>query len=151
MNSANPPFVKGKGDPKFPQPRNFDTLKIYQRVVTFCDKGAPLRGTVRFTGDIEDSSGHVQSVVGLELVGIIPKVMDSLQMLFFPNLISSNRYPCLISNFSPSLIIYLLLFNACVMTTVKNWKQINTSLENYRKRNDKAWFQKISMPLWKVI
>ena len=93
MNSANPPFVKGKSDPKVPQPRNFDTLKIYQRVVTFRDKGAPLRGTVRFTGDIEDSSGHVQSVVGLELVGIIPKVMDSLQMLFFPNLISSNLYP----------------------------------------------------------
>ena len=76
-------FLTGKSDSKFPQPRNFDTLKINQRVVTFRDKGPPLRGTVRFTGDIEDSSGHVQSVVGLELVGIIPKVMDSLLIVFF--------------------------------------------------------------------
>ena len=63
-------FFKRKRGPKIPPPRNFDTLKINQRVVTFRDEGAPLRGTVRFTGDLEGSSGHVQSVVGLELVGI---------------------------------------------------------------------------------
>ncbi|XP_015748239.1 PREDICTED: ubiquitin carboxyl-terminal hydrolase CYLD-like isoform X2 [Acropora digitifera] len=67
LDSVIPSFFKGKSDLKFPQPRHFDSLKIDQRVVTFCDKGAPLRGTVRFTGDVEDSSGHVQSVVGLEL------------------------------------------------------------------------------------
>ncbi|XP_044175285.1 ubiquitin carboxyl-terminal hydrolase CYLD-like [Acropora millepora] len=60
-------FFKRKRDPKIPPPRNFNTLKINQRVVTFRDEGAPLRGTVRFTGDLEGSSGHVQSVVGLEL------------------------------------------------------------------------------------
>ena len=69
VDSVIPSFFKGKSDSKFPQPRNFDTLKIDQRVVTFYDKGPPLRGTVRYTGDIEDSSGHVQIVVGLELVG----------------------------------------------------------------------------------
>ncbi|XP_067052971.1 uncharacterized protein [Acropora muricata] len=59
--------ASGKSDLKFLQPRCFDTLNIGQRVVTFCDKGAPLRGTVRYTGDAEDLSGQVQSVVGLEL------------------------------------------------------------------------------------
>ena len=63
-----PSFFKGKSDPKLLQPRTLDTLKIDERVVTF-DKGPPLRGTVRFTGDVEDSSGHVQIFVGLELVG----------------------------------------------------------------------------------
>ena len=62
-------FFKGKSDLKFPQPRHFDSLKLDQRVVIFCDKGTPLRGTVRYTGGAEDSSGHVKSVVGLELVG----------------------------------------------------------------------------------
>ena len=84
LDSVLPSFFKGKSDLKFPQPRHFDTLKIDQRVVTFCDKGAPLRGTVRYTGDVEDSSGYVQSVVGLELVGIIHSVMDSLLIVFFP-------------------------------------------------------------------
>ncbi|XP_074619103.1 uncharacterized protein LOC141877949 isoform X2 [Acropora palmata] len=67
LDSFIPSFFKGKSDLRFPQPRYFDSLKIDQRVVTFRDKGIPLRGTVRFTGDAEDSSGHVQSVVGLEL------------------------------------------------------------------------------------
>ena len=71
LDSIFPSFFKGNSDLKFPQPRNFDTLKIDQRVVTFHDEGIPLRGTVRYTGVVEDSSGHVQSVVGLELVGII--------------------------------------------------------------------------------
>ena len=94
LDSVIPSFFKGKRDLKFHLSRHFDTLKIGERVVTFCDKGAPLRGTVRYTGDVEDSSGHVQTVVGLELVGIIPKVMDnSLQMVFFPNMISNNLYP----------------------------------------------------------
>ena len=69
LDSVISSFFKGKSDLKFPQPRHFDALKIDQRVVTFCDKGTPLRGTVRYTGDVEDSSGHVQSIVGLELVG----------------------------------------------------------------------------------
>ena len=93
LDSVFPSFLKVKSDLKFPQPRHFETPKIDQRVVTFCDKGIPLRGRVRYTGDVEDSSGHVQSVVGLELVGIIPKVMDSLQMVFSPNMISNNLNP----------------------------------------------------------
>ncbi|XP_074619105.1 ubiquitin carboxyl-terminal hydrolase CYLD-like [Acropora palmata] len=67
LDSVIPSIFKGKSDSKFPQPRNFDNLKIYQRVVTFCDKGNPLRGTVRYTGDVGDSNGRVKSVVGLEL------------------------------------------------------------------------------------
>ena len=82
LDSVIPSFFKRKSDLKFPQPRHFDTLKIDQRVVVFYDKGAPLRGTVRYTGDVEDSSGHVQSVVGLELVGIIHSVIDSLLFFF---------------------------------------------------------------------
>ena len=69
LDSVFPSFLTVTRDLKLPQPRHFDTLKIDQRVVVFYDKGAPLRGTVRYTGDVEDSSGHVQSVVGLELVG----------------------------------------------------------------------------------
>ena len=83
LDSVIPSIFKGKSDAKFPQPRNFDNLKIYQRVVTFSDKGNPLRGTVRYTGDVEDSNGHFESVVGLELVGVIPKNMDSLLIFFF--------------------------------------------------------------------
>ena len=64
----SPPFFRGKSDPKLPQPRNLYSIKTDQRVVTF-DKGPPLRGTVRFTGDIKNSNGQVQIVVGLELVG----------------------------------------------------------------------------------
>ncbi|XP_067052980.1 probable serine/threonine-protein kinase drkD isoform X3 [Acropora muricata] len=67
LDSVFPSFFKGNSDLRFPQPRHFDSLKIDQRVVTFHDEGIPLRGTVRYTGDVEDSSGHVQSVVGLEL------------------------------------------------------------------------------------
>ena len=37
--------------------------------MTFGDEGLPLRGTVRYTGEREDSIGHVQIIVGLELVG----------------------------------------------------------------------------------
>ena len=65
LGSIIPPIFKGK----FPEPRNFDALKINQRVVIFHDEGIPLRGTVRYTGVVEDSSEHVKSVVGLELVG----------------------------------------------------------------------------------
>ena len=83
LDSVVPSFLKVKSELKFLQPRHFDTLKIDQRVVTFHDKGIPLRGTVRYTGDAEDSSGHVQSVVGLELVGIIHSVIDSLLYCFF--------------------------------------------------------------------
>ena len=83
LDSVVPSFLKVKSELKFLQPRHFDTLKIDQRVVTFHDKGIPLRGTVRYTGDAEDSSGHVQSVVGLELVGIILRVMDTPLILFF--------------------------------------------------------------------
>ena len=94
LDAVLPSLFKGKSDLKFPQPRHFDALKIDQRVVTFRDKGAPLRGTVRFTGDVEDSSGHVQSVVGLELVGIIQKVMDSLlYCFFFPKIIQKIFMP----------------------------------------------------------
>ncbi|XP_015749120.1 PREDICTED: ubiquitin carboxyl-terminal hydrolase CYLD-like [Acropora digitifera] len=57
----------GKSDPKLSQPRNIDSLKIDQRVVTFGDEDIPLRGTVRYTGDVEDSRGDVQTLVGLEL------------------------------------------------------------------------------------
>ena len=93
VDSVIPSFFKGKSDLKFPQPRHFDTLKINQRVVTF-DKGPPLRGMVRFTGDVEDSSGHVQSVVGLELVGIIHSVIDSLlYCFFFPKIIQKIFMP----------------------------------------------------------
>ncbi|XP_067052974.1 ubiquitin carboxyl-terminal hydrolase CYLD-like [Acropora muricata] len=67
LDSVFPSFLKVKSDLRFPQPRHFDALKIDQRVVTFCDKGTPFRGTVRYTGDVEDSSGYVQSIVGLEL------------------------------------------------------------------------------------
>ena len=78
------PFVKAYSNlNNFPQPRNFDTLKIDQRVVTFHDEGIPLRGTVRYTGDVEDSSGQVHSFVGLELVGIILIVMDTPLIVFF--------------------------------------------------------------------
>ena len=72
-------------DPRLPQRRNLDNLKIGQRVVTF-DEGPPLRGTVRFTGEIEDSSGEVQIVVGLELVG-----NPQSRGLFF-NVINNNLY-----------------------------------------------------------
>ena len=89
LDSVIPSFLKLKSDLKLPQPRHFEALKIDQRVVTFCDKGIPLRGRVRYTGDVEDSSGHVQSVVGLELVGIIQKVMADC---FF--LKSSRKYSC---------------------------------------------------------
>ena len=92
LDSVIPSIFKGKSDSKFPQPRNFDNLKIYQRVVTFCDKGNPLRGTVRYTGDVGDSNGRVKSVVGLELVGIIPKNMDSL-LIFLFFITSSKKYP----------------------------------------------------------
>ena len=68
---------------KLPQVRDLDSFKINQRVVRFCDKGPPLRGTVRYTGDIEDSRGHVQSVVGLELVGIILRVVDTPLIVLF--------------------------------------------------------------------
>ena len=93
LDSVIPSFLKVKSDLKFPQRRHFVSLKINQRVVTFCDKGTPLRGTVRYTGDIEDSTGHVQSVVGLELVGIIHSVIDSLLIVFF-FLKSSRKYSC---------------------------------------------------------
>ena len=94
LDSVIPSIFKGKSEPKFPQPRNFDTLKIGQRVVTSSDKDAPLRGTVLYTGDIEDSSGHVQSVVGLELVGIIHGVIDSLlYCFFFPKIIQKIFMP----------------------------------------------------------
>ena len=93
LDSVLPSFFKGKSDLKFPQPRHFDSLKIDQRVVTFCDKGTPLRGTVRYTGDAEDSSGHVKSVVGLELVGIILRVVDSLLIVFFSNIIQKISPP----------------------------------------------------------
>ena len=83
LDSVFPSFFKGNSDLRFPQPRHFDSLKIDQRVVTFHDEGIPLRGTVRYTGDVEDSSEHVQSVVGLELVGIILRVMDTPLILFF--------------------------------------------------------------------
>ena len=83
LDSIIPPFFKGNSSLKFPQPRSFDTLKIDQRVVTFLDEGIPLRGTVRYTGDVEDSSGQVHSFVGLELVGIILIVMDTPMIVFF--------------------------------------------------------------------
>jgi len=57
----------GKSDPKLSQPRNIDSLKIGLRVVTFGDEDIPLRGTVRYTGDVEDSRGDVETLVGLEL------------------------------------------------------------------------------------
>ena len=38
--------------------------------MTFGDKDLPLRGTVRYIGDTENSRGHVQILVGLELVSI---------------------------------------------------------------------------------
>ena len=47
------------------------------------DKGPPLRGTVRFTGDGEDSSGHVQIFVGLELVGYIQSHGFTCDSFFF--------------------------------------------------------------------
>ena len=92
LDSVIPSFLKVKSDLKFPQPRHFESLKIDQRVVTFFDKGIPLRGTVRYTGDVEDSSGHVKSIVGLELVGIIVRVVDSLLIVLF-FLTSSRKYP----------------------------------------------------------
>ena len=64
--------------------------------MTFHDEGIPLRGTVRYTGDVEDSSGQVHSFVGLELVGIILRVMDTPLIVFFfyyLNIINSNLYP----------------------------------------------------------
>ena len=64
--------------------------------MTFLNEGIPLRGTVRYTGDVEGSSGHVQSVVGLELVGIILRVMDmhpSDFIFFLLNIINNNLYP----------------------------------------------------------
>ena len=74
-----------------------------QRVVTFHDKGTPLRGTAHFTGDKEDSRGHVQSVVGLELVGIIPKVMDSLLIVYFFFFVT------------PSTIVFILGCNLLIL------------------------------------
>ena len=47
-------------------------------------KGRPLRGTVRFTGDMEDSDGQVRIVVGLELVG------NPQSHGMFLNMISNN-------------------------------------------------------------
>ena len=96
LDSVFPSIFKGNSDLKVPQPRHFDSLKIDQRVVTFLYEGIPLRGTVRYTGDVEDSSGHVQSVVGLELVGIILRVMDmhpSDFIFFLLNIINNNLYP----------------------------------------------------------
>ena len=87
LGSIIPPFFKGK----FPEPRYFDTLKIDQRAVTFHDEGIPLRGTVRYTGDVEDSIGLVHSFVGLELVGIILRVMDTPLIVFFFLLFKHNQ------------------------------------------------------------
>jgi len=78
-----PSFGKGKSHSELPQARDLDSSKINQRVVTFRDKGPPLRGTVHYTGDMEDSSGHVKSVAGLELVGIILRVVDTPLIVFF--------------------------------------------------------------------
>lgn len=68
QDSGIPSFFKGKRDPKLSQPRNIDSLKIDQRVVTFGDEDIPRRGTVRYIDDVEDSRGDVQILVGLELV-----------------------------------------------------------------------------------
>ena len=78
-----PSLGKGKSDSELPQARDLDSFKINQRVVTFHDKDPPLRGTVHYTGDTEDSSGHVKSVAGLELVGIILRVVDIPAIVFF--------------------------------------------------------------------
>ena len=43
-------------------------FKIDDRVVTFI-KDSPTRGTVRYIGEEVDSTGNVQIIVGLELVG----------------------------------------------------------------------------------
>ena len=63
-----PSFLKGKSERKSPQDRINEVLECDQRVVTFIDDH-PVRGTVRYIGQEEDSSGNMRTIVGLELVG----------------------------------------------------------------------------------
>ena len=60
-------FWKGKQEQRSFQGID-GVLKIDDRVVTFI-KDSPARGTVRYIGEEEDSTGNVQIIVGLELVG----------------------------------------------------------------------------------
>ena len=65
-----PSFLKGKNERKSPQERinQVHVLEIDQRVVTFI-KDYPARGIVRYIGEEGDGSGHMRTIVGLELVG----------------------------------------------------------------------------------
>lgn len=83
-DSDIPSFFKGESDPKLPQPREILIVlkSIDQRVVTFGDEDIPRRGTVRYIGDVEDSRGDVQILVGLELVSIVLRVMVLLLIVF---------------------------------------------------------------------
>ena len=63
-----PSFLKGKNERKSPQERINQVLEIDQRVVTFIED-YPARGIVRYIGEEGDGSGHMRTIVGLELVG----------------------------------------------------------------------------------
>ena len=68
MDTVVPSFLKGRNERKSPQERINQPLEIDQRVVTFI-KDYPVRGTVRYIGQEEDTRGNMHGIVGLELVG----------------------------------------------------------------------------------
>jgi len=51
-----------------PQERINQMLEIDERIVTFIEDH-PARGTVRYIGREEDTSGDMRTIVGLEMVG----------------------------------------------------------------------------------
>ncbi len=69
--NSNSPSKSPKRDLKQNSSQNgYDKkLKIDQRVVTFIED-YPARGIVRYIGQEKDSSGNLQTIVGLEMVGI---------------------------------------------------------------------------------
>ena len=67
LEDSIPSSCKGKNEQKSLRGKNDGVLKIDERVVTFI-KNYPGRGTVRYIGQEKDSSGNVQTIVGMEMV-----------------------------------------------------------------------------------
>ena len=67
LKDSMPSFLKGKNEQKSSRGKIDRVLKIDERVVTFIGD-YPARGTVRYIGTEKDSSGNVQTIVGLEMV-----------------------------------------------------------------------------------
>lgn len=60
-------LFKGKNKQKPPQEETKNVIEIGERVVTFIEDCAA-RGVVRYVGEEKDSSGNMQTVLGLEMV-----------------------------------------------------------------------------------